>query len=158
MMESEYRSMDLLWRVYPEAAKKLVTAWGAGLVIIYDFESICDPEHLDLYICFSQFLGQFTDSPEKYMVYKSISEAFEAYNHACEWLYIYEVPERFIVFEVLTLWIMYLDYYSDDEDEYIELLALIHDLASPMHIDGADICAITTCARDTVLSDIKKGG
>jgi len=55
---------------------------------------------------------------------------------------------------------MYLDYYikedviwSYEEEERLELQALIHDLASPLHIDVADICSLITSAHEAVLTE-----
>ena len=158
-----YRSFDLLFRIYPEAAEQLLTAMGAGFVIIYEFYNITDIIDLDLYISLTKYMTNFTDTPEKYMEETSLQEASDNYDKAAFWLVEHDIPERFFVFQILTLFISYILYglaqkpnlWEYRKDEYLEFEILLHELAEPMQITMLEVSETLAAAQKFVKEELE---
>lgn len=149
----EYRSMDLIWRIQPEAAHYICQAFGSAGVVLYEFHCMKEDSELDLFLCFADFMGMFfTSTPEEYLTYKNADEALDAYQEASVYLREHNIPERIKLFNILAglvityefgdEYIQELDHYDPKEfDRYSGFLEYlgswlglskeeIHDLAS----------------------------
>lgn len=102
MVNLEYRSMELLWRISPVSADRLTKVLCSGLYIIADFASI-GTEDVDSYLFFAGFLEDTCGcTVEDYLIFKDVEEAIDTYIDAMQWLNVYEVPER-LVFGIMLI-------------------------------------------------------
>jgi hypothetical protein len=105
--------MRLLWDIYPDAAKRLTRAFAAGCSLVYSFHNIHSEDDVELFLYFSDFISENFNAPaEEYMIYSDVDDAMDAYIAAAQWLDVYEIPERYMVFMLLTEFVIWYEFYD----------------------------------------------
>lgn len=151
MKEFEYRSMELIERIAPEEAEKLLRCFMAGCFVVFDFANINTIEEIDDFLSFADEMTFFTDSPEEYLDYKSVDDALDAFIAGARWLAFYGVKEKLLMFQLLVYavineefgpYIVEFEHYNSKDIEHLR--NLIEFFAEWLQIPPSEMNAIAS--------------